>query len=160
MANWIPEGRRRITPHLVIKGAAEAIDFYCKAFGAEEVCRMPMPGPDGAVRLGHGELRIGDSLLYVTDEFPEHGMKGPDGPPPVTIHMYVPDVDAVFNRAIEAGATVTMPVANMFWGDRFGKLVDPFGHHWSIATHIEDVSDEETLERLEAATSKADCGAA
>src|SRR5262245_43776361 len=126
----IPEGYSTITPHLVVKDGNEAIEFYKKAFGAQELCRMP--GPDGA--LMHGELQIGNSRIFLGSECLEYGVVGPNGSSPVTIHLYVEDADAAFTRAVEAGATVTMPLADMFWGDRYGKLVDPFGHHWSIAT--------------------------
>ena len=159
MAKPIPDGYQAIIPHLVIKGAAEAIEFYKRALGAEEVCRMPFPGPDGQMRVGHAELRIGDSHLFLADEFPERGVTGPNGHSPVTIHLYVPDVDSVYNRAVEAGATVTMPPADMFWGDRYGKLVDPFGHHWSLATHVEDVTPEQMNERMAAMFSKEPCEA-
>ena len=158
MAQPIPEGYRTITPHLVIKGAAKAIEFYKRAFGAEELSRMPMPGPDGQARLGHAELQIGDSRLFLADEFPEQGSTGPNGSSPVSFHMYVTDADAVFEQAVAAGATVSMPLANMFWGDRFGKLVDPFGHHWSIATHLEDPTPEEMKERMAAAFVEKSCG--
>lgn len=157
MAKPIPTGFHAITPHLVIKGAAEAIEFYKRAFGAEELVRMPMPGPDGQMRVGHAELQIGDSILFLSDEFPEHGVTGPSGHSPVTIHLYVEDVDTVFNRAVEAGAKATMPPADMFWGDRYGKLVDPFGHHWSVATHVEDPTPEQMKERMAAAMSGGSC---
>jgi uncharacterized glyoxalase superfamily protein PhnB len=159
MAQPIPKGHHTITPSLIVKGAAEAIEFYKRAFGAEELGRMPMPGPDGQVKIGHAELQIGDSRLFLADEFPTHGVVGPNGSSPVTLHLYVTDADAVFNRAVAAGATVKMPLANMFWGDRYGKLVDPFGHSWSIGTHIEDVPHEEMPQRMAAAMSKAggDC---
>ena len=157
MAKPIPDGHHTITPCLVIKGAAEAIEFYKRAFGAEELGRMPMPGPDGQVRIGHAELQIGDSRLFLSDEFPDHGVTGPNGSSPVALHLYVTDVDAIFNRAVEAGATVKMPVADMFWGDRYGKLVDPFGHSWSIGTHIEDVPHEEMPQRMAAAMSGKGC---
>jgi uncharacterized glyoxalase superfamily protein PhnB len=149
MAHPIPEGNRTITPSLIIKGASEAIEFYKRAFGAEELYRMPFPGQDGQVKIGHAELQIGDSRLFLADEFPPH-LTAPNGHSPVSIHLYVPNVDAVFNRAVEAGATATMPPADMFWGDRFGKLVDPFGHNWSIATHVEDVTQEQMTERMAA----------
>jgi uncharacterized glyoxalase superfamily protein PhnB len=158
MARPIPEGYHTITPSLVIKGAAEAIDFYKRAFGAEEFCRMPFPGADGGVKIGHAELRIGDSVLFLADEFPEHCATGPNGHSPVTIHLYVTDADAAFKRAVEAGATVTMPLADMFWGDRFGKLVDPFGHQWSIATHVEDVTPEQMKERMASMMNTQPCG--
>jgi PhnB protein len=143
---YIPEGHHTLTPHLVIKGAAEAMEFYKKAFGAEEICRMP--GPDGKSVM-HGEMRIGSSMLYLADEFPEYGALSPKslGGSGVTIHMYVPDVDATVDRAVKAGATVKMPIMDMFWGDRYGKVTDPFGHNWSIATHKEDVPMEEMGKR-------------
>jgi PhnB protein len=151
MAKPIPEGHHTITPCLVTNGAAEAIEFFKRAFGAEELGRMPMPGPDGQTRIGHAELRIGDSMLFLADEFPEFGVTGPNGRSAVTIHLYVTDADAVFNRAVEAGATVKMPLMNAFWGDRYGKLTDPFGHEWSIGTHLEDVPHEEMPKRMAAA---------
>src|SRR6185312_4082567 len=125
MAHPIPAGQHTITPHLVVKGASEAIEFYKRAFGAEELARLPIPGPDGQVKVGHAELQIGDSRLYLAEEFPEHGSRGPDGSSPVTIHLNVTDADVSFGRAVDAGATVSMPLVNMFWGDRFGKVVDP-----------------------------------
>jgi PhnB protein len=160
MAHPIPDGHHTITPHLVINGASEAIEFYKRAFGAEEISRMPFPGPDGTMKLGHAELQIGDSRLYLADEFPDYCSVGPsNGSSPVTIHLYVTDADAVFNRAVEAGAKVTMPLADMFWGDRYGKLVDPFGHHWSIAEHLEDLTPEQMEERMQAAFgAKQSCG--
>jgi uncharacterized glyoxalase superfamily protein PhnB len=109
------------------------------------------------VKLGHAELKIGDSRLFLADEFPEHGATGPNGSSPVTIHLSVTDSDAVFNRAVEAGAKVTMPLADMFWGDRYGKLVDPFGHHWSISEHLEDLTPEQLEERKAAAFSRPGC---
>jgi PhnB protein len=149
--NPIPEGFHSITPHIIVKGAAKAIDFYAKAFGAEEVLRMPTP--DGG-RLMHAEVKIGNSILMLADEFPEWG-GGPSpqslGGSPVVLGLYVTDVDAVYQQAIAAGATGKMPPADMFWGDRYGKLVDPFGHEWSIATHKEDVSAEECARRAAAA---------
>ena len=157
MAHPIPDGHRAITPHLVVKGASEAIEFYKQAFGAEEIYRMPFPGPNGQVKLGHAELQIGDSRLFLADEFPQQGANAPNGSSPVSIHLFVTDADAVFGRAVESGATVSMPLANMFWGDRFGKLVDPFGHHWSIATHLEDLTPEQMQERMAAAFSGPSC---
>jgi uncharacterized glyoxalase superfamily protein PhnB len=153
MPHPIPAGQHAITPHLVIKGAAEAIEFYKRAFGAEELSRMPFPGKDGEMKLGHAELKIGDSRLFLADEFPDYGSVGPsDGRSPVTLHLYVTDADAAFARAVEAGAKVAMPLADMFWGDRFGKLVDPFGHHWSIAEHLEDLTPDQMKERMAAFT--------
>jgi uncharacterized glyoxalase superfamily protein PhnB len=157
MAHPIPAGFHTITPHLVIKGASEAIAFYKRAFGAEEISRMPFPGPDGVARVGHAELRIGDSRLFLADEFPDFGSLGPDGRSPVTIHLYVTDANAAFARAVEAGANVAMPLADMFWGDRYGKLVDPFGHHWSIAEHLEDLTPAQMQERMAAAFAKPTC---
>ena len=140
----IPEGVHTITPHLVCAGAADAMEFYKKAFKAVEIHRIPGPGG----KLMHGAIRIGDSMVMLADEFPEWGSKGPKtlGGTPVTIHMYVDDVDAVFAQAVAAGATPAMPVADMFWGDRYGMLVDPFGHSWSVATHIKDMTDDEMQE--------------
>lgn len=158
MAKPIPDGHHTITPHLVIKGASEAIEFYKRAFGAEELSRMPFPGPDGRVRLAHASLQIGDSRLFLADEFPDHGVLGPTGRPPVTIHLYVTDADAAFDRAVEAGATVLMPLADMFWGDRYGIVADPFGHNWSIASHREDVTTERMQERAVAAFAGSSCG--
>jgi uncharacterized glyoxalase superfamily protein PhnB len=137
----IPEGMHSITPHLVCAGASKALDFYQKAFGATELARLP--GPDG--RLMHAAMKIGDSTVMLADEMPEWGSLGPKAlkGSPVTIHLYVEDVDALVARAVKAGAKVTMPVEEQFWGDRYGKLEDPFGHHWSVATHVRDVTAEE-----------------
>jgi PhnB protein len=145
----IPEGKHTIVPHLVIQGAAKAIEFYKKAFGAVEEARMPTP--DG--KIMHACLKIGDSCLFLCDEFPDMGgCKSPQalGGTPVTIHLNVEDADAVFARAVAAGATAKMPPADMFWGDRYGKLTDPFGHDWSVSTHKEDVSPEEMKKRGQA----------
>jgi uncharacterized glyoxalase superfamily protein PhnB len=130
-----------VTPHLICKGAAEAINFYGKAFGAVELTRLP--GPDG--RLMHALIRIGDSPLMLVDEMPEHGALGPLAlkGSPVTLHLYVPDTDAAIAQAVAAGAKVTMPPSDMFWGDRYGIVQDPFGHNWSIATHLRDLSPDE-----------------
>jgi PhnB protein len=142
----IPQGMHSVTPHLVCAGAAKAIEFYKSAFGAEECARLP--GPDG--RLMHAAVKIGDSQVMLVDEMPEWGALGPKSlkGSPVTIHLYVDDVDAVVARAVKAGAKVTMPVADQFWGDRYGKLEDPFGHHWSVATHVRDVSMEEAQKAM------------
>src|SRR5258706_8622403 len=130
--NFIPEGMSAVTPHLVCERAAEAIDFYKKAFGAVEEVRLP--GPDG--KLMHGLIRIGGAAIMLVDENPAWGMLGPKSlkGSPVTIHLYVPDVDAFVERATKAGAKLTMQIADMFWGDRYGIVEDPYGHHWSIAT--------------------------
>ena len=141
----IPEGFNSVTPHLVVKGAAEAIEFYKNAFGAEEMVRLP--GPDGN-SIMHASLKIGNSVIMLVDEFPNMGCISPDSTngTPVAIHLYLEDVDTVFNRALEAGAKETMPLENTFWGDRYGKLEDPFGHSWSLATHIEDLTPEQIME--------------
>jgi PhnB protein len=153
--NYVPEGYRTVTPYLVIRGAAEAIEWYKKAFGAEDIARMPMP--DG--KLMHAEIKIGDSFIMMSDEFPEMGGgKSPQalGGSCCSLHLYVPDVDASFSRAVSAGAEAQMPPMDMFWGDRFSKLRDPFGHEWTIATHKEDVTPEEMERRAaEAATQMA-----
>jgi uncharacterized glyoxalase superfamily protein PhnB len=151
----VPSGFHTLTPHLVVKGASQAIEFYKKAFGAEELVRMP--GPDGK-SIMHADLKIGDSHLFLVDEAPQMGCRGPQsiGATPVTIHMYVEDVDAAFGKAVAAGAQVSMPLADMFWGDRYGVLTDPFGHSWSLATHKADPTPEEIRKGAEAAC----CGAA
>ncbi|MBI5550348.1 MAG: VOC family protein [Desulfobacterales bacterium] len=130
-----------VTPHIVCAGAAEAIEFYKKAFNAEEVMRVP--GPAG--KLVHAQIRIGDSTVMLVDEFAEWESFGPKTlkGSPVTIHLYVEEVDKFFARAVEAGAKIIMPLENTFWGDRYGVLLDPFGHHWSLATHVRNVSPEE-----------------
>jgi uncharacterized glyoxalase superfamily protein PhnB len=131
------DGLRTLTPHLVCADASAAIEFYKQAFGAEEIMRLPMP--DG--KLGHAMLRIGDSMLMLADEFPQWDSLSPTSlhGSPVTIHLSIPDVDERFALAIEAGASVRMEPADMFWGDRYGVLIDPFGHHWALATHLRDV---------------------
>ena len=142
----IPEGYHSVTPYLVVDGAAEAIDFYKKAFGAVEVVRMPGPGG----KIGHAEIKIGDSFVMLADEHPEQGHRGPKsvGGTPVGILIYVPDVDSVFKAALAAGATQVKPVENQFYGDRSGSLTDPFGHNWMVSTHIEDVAPEEMERRM------------
>jgi uncharacterized glyoxalase superfamily protein PhnB len=137
---------RTVTPHLICAGAADAIEFYKKAFGAVETARLP--GPQG--KIMHAMIRIGDSALMLVDEMPEWGALGPKAlkGSPVTLHLYVDDVDAFAARAVKAGAKITMPVADMFWGDRYGKLEDPFGHHWSLATHLREVSPEEMQQAM------------
>lgn len=144
----IPEGMRSLTPHLCCAGAADAIEFYKRAFNAVDLGRMP--GPDG--KLLHAMVKIGDSMLMLVDENATCGMLGPTAikGSPVTIHLYVEDVDATVQRAVDAGAKVTMPVSDMFWGDRYGRLEDPFGHQWSVATHVRDVTPDE----MKAAVSK------
>ena len=142
----IPADMPTLTPHLVCAGAAEAIEFYKKAFNAVEAARLP--GPDG--KLMHAMVRIGDSPLMLVDEFPQWGSFGPKAlkGTPVTLHLYVEDVDATVAQAVAAGAKVVMPVADMFWGDRYGQVEDPFGHRWSVATHTRDMTPEEMKEGM------------
>ena len=137
----VPDGMHTVTPHLVCAGAADAIEFYKRAFGAVETSRMP--GPDG--KLMHASVRIGDSTVMLVDEFPQWGAVGPNAlkGSPVTIHLQVEDADALFKRAVDAGATVKHAIEDAFWGDRYGVLSDPFGHAWSIATHQRDLTPEE-----------------
>jgi PhnB protein len=145
----IPEGYHTVTPYLAVDDAIEAIEYYTKAFGAKE--RVRMETPDG--KVGHAELEIGDSLVMLSDPFPQASTKPPNelGGTSVSVFMYVEDVDAIVKQAVDAGATVTMEVADQFWGDRFGSVKDPFGHLWSIATHVEDVPPEEMAERAKVA---------
>jgi len=149
MAKPIPDGYPRVTPYLIIDGASAAIDFYRSVLGATE--RMRMPAPDG--RVGHAELEIGDSLIMLADEFPEMSARSPKtvGGTPMSLHVYVEDADSVFDRAIKAGATALQPVEDKFYGDRSGQFEDPFGHHWSVATHVEDVPPDEMAARAAAA---------
>ena len=141
----IPDGYPQVTPYLCVDGAAAAIDFYTDVFGATERMRMPSPGG----RIGHAELQIGDSLIMLADEHPEMGIRGPKaiGGTPVTISLYVEDADGVFERAVQNGATATRPVEDQFYGDRMGQFEDPFGHKWSVATHVEDVPEDEMMKR-------------
>ena len=144
----IPDGYHSVTPYLIIDGAARALEFYAKAFGAQETFRMPAPGG----RIGHAEMRVGTSMIMLADEHPETGARSPKsfGGSPISLMVYVEDVDKVFARAVEAGATVQRPLANQFYGDRTGGIVDPFGHVWYLATHIEDVSSAEMERRAKA----------
>lgn len=139
----IPEGMPSVIPHLIVEGAERALAFYADAFGAEVLGRMP--SPDG--RLMHAVLRIGDAMLFLADDFPEYGSEAAPDPArrsaSVALHLYVEDADATFARALDLGAQPIMPVEEQFWGDRYGKLADPFGHLWEIATHVRDVSDAE-----------------
>ena len=141
----IPDGYPRVTPYLHVDGASKAIDFYRTVFGAKE--RMRMAGPDG--RIGHAELEIGNSMIMVADEHPDMGVRGPKsvGGTPVTVLVYVEDVDRAFERALKAGAKELRPVQNQFYGDRSGQFEDPFGHHWNVATHVEDVPPDEMAKR-------------
>ncbi len=145
----IPEGYHSITPYLSVDDASKAIEFYKRAFGAKE--RVLMPTPDG--KVAHAELEIGDSLIMLSDPFPQATGKSPKevGTTTVGIFLYTEDVDEIVQQVVDAGGTITTPVENMFWGDRYGKVSDPFGHEWSIATHVEDVSPEEMEERAKAA---------
>jgi PhnB protein len=144
----IPDGMHTVTPHLICANASAATEFYKKAFNATETSRLP--GTSG--RLMHANLRIGDSAVMLVDEMPEHGALGPKSlkGSPVAIHLYVEDADAVAAQAIAAGAKLTMPVTDMFWGDRYGQIEDPFGHRWSIATHVRDVTPAEMQQAMQA----------
>lgn len=152
----IPDGYHSVTPYLIVKGGAAAIEFYKKAFGATEIMRMAQP--DG--RLGHAELQIGDSRVMLADEFPEKGYLGPQsiGKTSVTLHLYVEDVDKVAKQAVSAGAKEIQPVQDQFYGDRSGVFSDPFGHCWNISTHKEDLTMEEMGKRAAAAMAKASAG--
>jgi PhnB protein len=145
----IPEGYQSVTPYLAVDDAAKAIDWYTKAFGAKERLRMDAPGG----RIGHAEIEIGDSLVMLSDPFPQASTTPPKelGGTTASVMLYVEDVDAVAKKAVDAGAIVTMEVADQFWGDRMGSITDPFGHSWSIATHVEDVPPEEMAERAKTA---------
>ncbi|MEQ2010397.1 MAG: VOC family protein [Limisphaerales bacterium] len=144
----IPDGYSAVTPYLIIKGAARAIDFYQRIFGARE--RMRIPGPGDAVM--HAEIEIGGSVIMLADEFPHMGAVSPEtlGGTPVFVHLYVPDADAMFANAVGAGAKAEQPMENKFYGDRSGTLLDPFGHRWTLATHVEDVTPEEIGRRMAA----------
>ena len=146
MPKPIPDGYNSVTPYLIVDNAERAIEFYRDAFGAEEKFRLPM-----GEKIGHAEIKIGDSFVMLADEFPDMGHLGPNkrGGPTSSIVLYVEDVDTSFKRAIDAGAKEQRPVQNQFWGDRMGTLTDPFGHQWSLATHVEDVPEEEMQDRME-----------
>jgi PhnB protein len=145
----IPEGYHSLNPYLSVDDAKQAIEYYKQAFGATE--RVLMPGPDG--KIGHAELEIGDSVVMLADQMPQSPTKPPKevGAPTASLMLYTDDVDAVVQKAVDNGATITTPVENMFWGDRFGTITDPFGHVWHVATHVEDVPPEEMEERAKAA---------
>jgi PhnB protein len=144
----IPEGFHTATPTLVVRNAAQAIDFYKKVFGAEEIMRMPSPDS----KISHAEIKIGDSIIFLSDEFAQHPGKSPQTLGGFTggIYLYVPDVDDVFAKAVAAGGKPFMPVTDMFWGDRHGNFTDPFGHSWGVSTHTEDLSEEEMGKRAQA----------
>ena len=152
----IPEGYHSVTPYLIIRGAADAIEFYKKAFGAVELFRFPAPGG----KIGHAEIKVGDSPIMLADEYPDMGYNGPQsiGGSPVSLMIYLEDVDSVFNRAVDAGATVKEAVQDKFYGDRTGTVIDPFGHIWHISTHKEDVSMDEMERRAKAASAGASGG--
>jgi PhnB protein len=143
----IPAGYPRVTPYLCCRGASAAIDFYLDVFSAKERMRMPGDTPD---TVGHAEIEIGDGLVMIADEFPDHGFLSPKsvGGTPVTIHVYVTDADAVFAKAVASGATATRDMENQFYGDRSGQFEDPWGHRWNVASHVEDVSEEEMARRM------------
>ncbi|HEY4172642.1 MAG TPA: VOC family protein [Rhodopila sp.] len=147
-ASPVPPGYHTLTPYLIVDGATRALAWYATAFGARERMRLPMPGD----KIGHAEIEIGDSCFMLADEHPAIGARAPGafGGSPISLHLYVPDVDATLARAVSAGATVKNPVEDKFYGDRTGSLVDPFGHVWHIATHIEDVTEEEIGRRMAA----------
>jgi PhnB protein len=147
-SRYIPEGYHSVTPYIVVDGADRAIDFYRRAFGAEELVRMPGPGG----KISHAEIRIGDSMVMLADPVPGTTLVPPStlGGTTASLMIYVPDVDATYRRAVSAGATARQEPADMFWGDRFGKLADPFGHEWMLATHVEDVAPEEMERRMAA----------
>lgn len=148
----IPQGYHSVTPYLSLSDAARAIDFYKRAFGAQEVMRMDAPGG----KIGHAEIKIGDSMIMLADEMPGSGCRSPQslGGTTAGVFLYVENVDAVFNQAVSAGAQVDTPLADMFWGDRYGRLKDPFGHSWSVATHKEDVAPAEMSRRMQEAVAK------
>ena len=151
-ATPVPKGYHTLTPYLCVKGGAAAIEFYARAFGARE--RMRLAGEYG--KIGHAEIEVGDSVVMLADEHPDMGFHGPEHHQgsPVHLHLYVEDVDAVYRRAVDAGATAVRPVADQFYGDRSGSVRDPFGHTWHLATHKEDLSEEEMTARMQAMSEK------
>jgi PhnB protein len=152
----IPDGYHTVTPYLIVKDAARALDFYKKAFGAKETMRFPGPGG----KIGHAEIKIGNSPIMLADEHPQMGASSPQtlGGSPVSLCLYVEDADGLFDRAVSAGAKVVRPLKDQFYGDRSGTVADPFGHVWTIATHKEDVSPEEMQKRMQAVMNKEGCG--
>ena len=145
MVDPVPDGYATVTPYIVVRNCAEAIEFYKKAFGAEEVMRMPAPGGE---RVMHAEIRVGGSAIMLADELPGMDCQSPQalGGTAVTLHLYLPDIDSAYARAQDAGCEAVMPPQDMFWGDLYGRLVDPYGHSWAMATHVRDVSPEEMRE--------------
>jgi PhnB protein len=148
--NPVPEGYHTVNAYLIVDDAARAIDFYTAAFGAKELFRLHVPRPDGTERVGHAEIRIGDTNLMLCDEWPDMGAIGPNrrGGATASFVIYGPDVDAAFERAVQAGGKVVKQVADQFWGDRMGTVSDPFGHQWTIGTHIEDVAPDDLALRM------------
>jgi PhnB protein len=147
----VPQGYHTVNAYLIVDDAAKALDFYASAFGAKELYRLPMPDGSGGSKIGHAEIRIGDTSLMLSDEWPEMQALGPNkrGGPTASFVIYGADCDAAFDRAVKAGAKVDRPVQDQFWGDRMGTVIDPFGHKWTLGTHIEDVSPEEMQSRME-----------
>lgn len=148
----IPEGYHSVTPYMIVDNAKAALDFYRDALGAEELYRLPMPDGSGGEKIGHAEIRVGDSQIMLSDEWPDMDALGPKsrGGATATFMIYVEDADKAFDRAVKAGAKVEKPVENQIWGDRMGSVIDPFGHKWSFGTHVEDVPPEEIQKRMEA----------
>jgi PhnB protein len=144
--NSVPEGFNTLSAHIVVRNALEAMEFYAKAFGAKQTRRMVIPGTDATL---HAEMQIGSSTLMLVDEMPEFGLKSPEalGGRHCTLHLFVEDADAAYRRALEAGCRESMPIHDAFWGDRYGKVVDPFGYEWAIATHQQELSEAEWNER-------------
>lgn len=146
-----PAGYHSVTPYLIVDNATKALEFYRKALNAEELFRLPVPGGDGAQKIGHAEIKIGDSQLMLSDEYPDMDALGPKslGGTPASFMIYVDDVDKAFEQAVKAGGKAVQPVENQFWGDRTGTIVDPFGHKWTLGTHVEDVPPEQLQERMD-----------
>ena len=149
--NPVPEGYHTVNAYLIVEDAAKAIDFYEKAFGAQELYRLPMKDADGREKVGHAEIRIGDTQLMLSDEWPDMQALGPNkrGGPTASFVIYGPDADAAWERAVQAGGTPERPVKDEFWGDRMGTVIDPFGHKWTLGTHVRDVSPEEMQKAMQ-----------
>lgn len=149
--NPVPEGYRSVNAYLIVENAAKAIEFYGQAFGAQELYRLPMKDRDGQEKIGHAEIRIGDTQLMLSDEWPDMQALGPNkrGGPTASFVIYGPDADAAFDRAVQAGATPVSPVKDEFWGDRMGTVTDPFGHKWTLGTHVRDVSPEQMSQAMQ-----------